>query len=88
MESITRNIKRRPLLQSVEIVRISNLAKGSTFMNQEKYIGMDVHQATISVASLQFAVENFWRRPANRCGRNLQSLEPSGFKRQPVVWCS
>jgi hypothetical protein len=56
-------------------------------MNQEKYIGMDVHQATISVASLQFAVENFWRRPANRCGRNLQSLEPSGFKRQPVVWC-
>src|SRR5437660_6713841 len=27
-----------------------DLAKRSTFMSQEKYIGMDVHQATISVA--------------------------------------
>jgi hypothetical protein len=32
------------------IVRIANLAKRSAFMNQEKYIGMDVHQAMISVA--------------------------------------
>jgi hypothetical protein len=32
------------------IVRIANLAKRSAFMNQEKYIDMDVHQATISVA--------------------------------------
>jgi hypothetical protein len=32
------------------IVRIVNLAKRSAFMSQEKYIGMDVHQATISVA--------------------------------------
>ena len=32
------------------IVRIANLAKRSTFMSQEKYIGMDVHQASISVA--------------------------------------
>src|ERR1039458_5630172 len=29
---------------------MANLAKRSTFMSQEKYIGMDVHQATISVA--------------------------------------
>jgi hypothetical protein len=28
------------------IVRIANLAKRSAVMNQEKYIGMDVHQAT------------------------------------------
>jgi hypothetical protein len=32
------------------IVRITNLVKRSAFMSQEKYIGMDVHQATISVA--------------------------------------
>jgi hypothetical protein len=32
------------------IVRIANLAKRSAFMSQEKYIGMDVHQATISAA--------------------------------------
>jgi hypothetical protein len=32
------------------IVRTTNLAKRSAFMSQEKYIGMDVHQATISVA--------------------------------------
>jgi hypothetical protein len=32
------------------IVGITNLAKGSAFMSQEKYIGMDVHQATISAA--------------------------------------
>jgi hypothetical protein len=32
------------------IVRIVNLAKRSAFMSQEKYIGMDVHQATISAA--------------------------------------
>jgi hypothetical protein len=27
------------------IVRSTNLAKRSAFMNQEKHIGMDVHQA-------------------------------------------
>src|SRR5256714_6832789 len=32
------------------MVRIANLAKRSALMSQEKYIGMDVHQATISVA--------------------------------------
>src|SRR5271169_5495295 len=32
------------------MVRIANLAKRSAFMNQEKYIGTDLHQATISVA--------------------------------------
>jgi hypothetical protein len=32
------------------IVRTTNLAKRGAFMSQEKYIGMDVHQATISVA--------------------------------------
>jgi transposase len=32
------------------IVRTINLAKRSAFMSEEKYIGMDVHQATISVA--------------------------------------
>src|SRR5438270_4179210 len=32
------------------MVRTTNLAKRSAFMSQEKYIGMDVHQATISVA--------------------------------------
>jgi hypothetical protein len=32
------------------IVRTTNLAKRSAFMSQEKYIGLDVHQATISVA--------------------------------------
>jgi hypothetical protein len=48
--AIARNIKRRPLLRLVEIVRTTNLAKRSAFMSQEKYIGMDVHQATISVA--------------------------------------
>ena len=37
------------------IVRIANLAKKSAVMNQEKYIGKDVHQATISVAVLDSA---------------------------------
>jgi hypothetical protein len=32
------------------IVRTTNLAKRIAFMSQEKYIGMDVHQATISAA--------------------------------------
>src|SRR5712691_5221227 len=32
------------------IVGIANLAKRSAFMSQEKYIGMDIHQASISVA--------------------------------------
>ena len=32
------------------IVRTTDLAKRSAFMSQEKYIGMDVHQATIPVA--------------------------------------
>src|ERR1035438_4597696 len=53
--AIARNIKRRPLLRLVEIVRTTNLAKRSTFMSQEKYIGMDVHQATISVAVMDAA---------------------------------
>jgi hypothetical protein len=32
------------------IVGIGDLAKRSAFINQEKYIGMDVRQTTISVA--------------------------------------
>ena len=32
------------------MVRIASRTKGSAFRSQEKYIGMDVHQATISVA--------------------------------------
>jgi transposase len=35
---------------AVALPQTPNLAKRSAFMNQEKYIGMDVHQATISVA--------------------------------------
>jgi len=36
-------------------------------MNQEKYIGMDVHQATISVAVRQWrSLEPFLKRPAQR----------------------
>jgi hypothetical protein len=35
------------------MVRIANLAKRSAFMSHEKYIGMDVHQATVSVTVVQ-----------------------------------
>src|ERR1700678_1580933 len=35
------------------MVRIANLTKRSAFMSQEKYIGMDVHQATTSVAIME-----------------------------------
>jgi len=42
--------KRRQLLRQVVIVRTTNLTKRSASLSQEKYIGMDVHQATISVA--------------------------------------
>jgi transposase len=44
---MTRNIKRRPLLR---YVFGSPLTEKERLISQEKYIGMDIHQATISVA--------------------------------------
>src|SRR6266550_4128652 len=47
--AITRNIKGAHFAVGCDCLH-HHLPKRSVFMNQEKYIGMDVHQATISVA--------------------------------------
>jgi hypothetical protein len=41
-----------------------NLGKGSAFTSQEKYIGMDVHQATIAVAVMDAAGKLIMEMPA------------------------
>jgi len=48
-QAITRNIKGAHFAVGCDCWR-SPLTERSAVMNQEKYIGMDVHQATISVA--------------------------------------
>src|ERR1035438_3953723 len=50
-QEITRNIKGAHFAVSCDRWK-SPLTERSAVMNQEKYIGMDVHQATISVAAM------------------------------------
>jgi Transposase len=53
--SITRNTRKALTFAVGCDCSHANLAKRSAFMSQEKYVGMDVHQATISVAVMDAA---------------------------------
>ena len=55
-------------------------------MSQEKYIGLDVHQATISVAVMDAQGKLIMDSVADLRGRNVRCLvtRPSETPRQPI----
>jgi hypothetical protein len=52
---LTTHYKRAPLFRKGYGAVDSSLRKGTPFMDCKKYIGMDVHQATISIAVMDEA---------------------------------
>jgi hypothetical protein len=66
-------------------VRIVNLAKRSAFTSQENYIGMDVHQATISVAVMdahgKLIMECLLETKAATIVEFIQGLQGSWFRK-------
>jgi hypothetical protein len=51
------------------MVCTTNLAKRSALMSQEKYIGMDVHQATLSVAVMDAEGRLIWKNRVSQFHR-------------------